>query len=203
MASVKEQRMNFLKNIADGLKINQRAEDDEYFLDDDYYDGDDDYEDEQPRSGGFFGKKQSNNYEQQSEQRSGGFFGKKITTVSNTSMQVTMKKPKNINDSRDICDELLDGKAVVINLEGISNDVAQRITDFTYGAVYSLDGDIKAISKFILIASPSTVELSGDFVETFSMDSNSNQSLSFNSRSTSYYGDQRMARTGTGFSFNG
>ena len=183
VASVKEQRMNFLKNIADGLKINQRAEDDEYFLDDDYYDGDDDYEDEQPRSG--------------------GFFGKKITTVSNTSMQVTMKKPKNINDSRDICDELLDGKAVVINLEGISNDVAQRITDFTYGAVYSLDGDIKAISKFILIASPSTVELSGDFVETFSMDSNSNQSLSFNSRSTSYYGDQRMARTGTGFSFNG
>lgn len=187
--------MSFFRNIADGLRINQKPEDDEYFLDDDYYDGDDEYEDEQPRSSGIFGKKQSG-YEQQSEQRTGGLFGRKLTTVSNTAMQVTMKKPKNIDDSKDICDELLDGKAVVINLEGINGDLAQRITDFTYGAVYSLNGDIQMISRFILIASPSTVELSGDFVKGFSMNSNNNQS-------PSYYNEQRASRAGSGFSFNG
>ncbi len=192
-APVKELKMSFFRNIADGLRINQKPEDDEYFLDDDYYNGDDEYEDEQPKSG-IFGKKQSG-YEQQSEQRTGGLFGRKLTTVSNTSMQVTMKKPKNIDDSKDICDELLDGKAVVINLEGINSELAQRITDFTYGAVYSLNGDIKMISRFILIASPSTVELSGDFVRGFSMNSNSNQN-------SSYYNEQRVSRAGNGFSFN-
>lgn len=183
--------MSFLDKIADSFRNNQEREDEEYFLDDDYYDEDEGYEDE-PKGGLFRNRASADNG---SEQRSGGFFGNRNKTVSvvPTAMQVTMKRPKSINDSKDICDDLLDGRAVVINLEGVNSDIAQRIIDFTFGAVYSIDGDLKSISKYTFIASPHSVELSGDFREFGDMDS---------SRSSAYYGGQRQTRS-AGFAFNG
>ena len=60
-------------------------------------------------------------------------------------------------------DYLLSGKAVVLNMEGIHTEVAQRIIDFTSGATYSMRGNLQKISSYIFIATPDSVELSGDF----------------------------------------
>ena len=76
-------------------------------------------------------------------------------------MEVTMIKPTSMEDSRDICDYLLAGKAVVLNMEGIHTEVAQRIIDFTSGATYSMNGNLQKISNYIFIATPDSVELSG------------------------------------------
>ena len=78
-------------------------------------------------------------------------------------MEVTMIKPTSMDDSRDICDYLLSGKAVVLNMEGIHMETAQRIIDFTSGATYSMNGNLQKISNYIFIATPQSVELSGDF----------------------------------------
>lgn len=182
--------MGIINKIVDGFKVNQNQEDEDYFLDDDYYDEADDYEDEAPK-GGLFKNRNADN----PEPRSSGFFGSraKVIPVQSNSMQVTMKKPKSLDDSREICDDLLDGKAVVINLEGINTDTAQRIIDFTYGAIYSIDGDIQSISRYIFIASPHSVELSGDFAGGFGLPGSS----------SSYSAEPRNTRTGSGFTFNG
>lgn len=79
-----------------------------------------------------------------------------------------MIKPTSIEDARDICDYLLDGKAVVLNMEGIHMEVAQRIIDFTSGATYSMNGNLQKISSYIFIATPESVELSGDFQDLLS-----------------------------------
>ena len=47
-------------------------------------------------------------------------------------------------------------------------EVAQRIIDFTCGATYSMNGNLQKISNYIFIATPETVELSGDFRELLS-----------------------------------
>lgn len=78
-------------------------------------------------------------------------------------MEVTMIKPSSMDDSRDICDYLLNGKAVVLNMEGLHSEIAQRIIDFTCGAAYAIDGNLQKISNYIFIATPENVELSGDF----------------------------------------
>ena len=39
----------------------------------------------------------------------------------------------------------------------------QRIIDFTSGATYSMNGNLQKISSYIFIATPESVELSGDF----------------------------------------
>ena len=73
-----------------------------------------------------------------------------------------------MEDAKEICDYLLAGKAVVLNMEGINTETAQRIIDFTSGATYSMNGNLQKISSYIFIATPQTVELSGDFQDLFS-----------------------------------
>lgn len=78
-------------------------------------------------------------------------------------MEVTMIKPTGMDDSREICSYLLSGKAVVLNMEGLQLEVSQRIIDFTSGAAFSIDGQLQKISTYIFIATPNSVELSGEF----------------------------------------
>ena len=82
-------------------------------------------------------------------------------------MEVSMVKPTAIEDAKEICDYLLAGKAVVLNMEGLHTEVAQRIIDFTSGATYSMNGNLQKISNYIFIATPESVELSGDFQDLF------------------------------------
>ena len=78
-------------------------------------------------------------------------------------MEVCVIKPASMEDTREIADTLLAGCTVVLNLEGIDVDIAQRIIDFTSGATYSMNGNLQKISSYIFIATPDSVELSGDF----------------------------------------
>ena len=50
-------------------------------------------------------------------------------------------------------------------MEGMRMEMAQRIIDFTCGATYSMNGNLQKISNYIFIATPASVELSGDFPE--------------------------------------
>jgi cell division inhibitor SepF len=79
--------------------------------------------------------------------------------------EVCIMKPGTFEDSQEICDMLLSGRAAVINLEGLDVDLAQRIMDFISGAVYSLNGKLHQISSFIFIISPESVDISGDYAD--------------------------------------
>lgn len=92
-------------------------------------------------------------------------------------MEVTMIKPTSMDDSRDICDYLLAGKAVVLNMED-HMETAQRIIDFTSGATYSMNGNLQKISNYIFIATPDSVELSGDFQDILSAGATSGMDMS-------------------------
>ena len=82
---------------------------------------------------------------------------------SSSSMEVSVIKPVSMEDGRDICDTLLDECTVVLNLEGLDVDLAQRIIDFTCGACYSIGGSIQMISSYIFILTPSSVDITGDY----------------------------------------
>lgn len=80
-----------------------------------------------------------------------------------TGMEVCVIKPKNVEEAREITDTLLSGRAVILNLEGLHVDVAQRIIDFTSGSCYSINGNLQKVSNYIFIITPETVDISGDF----------------------------------------
>lgn len=76
-----------------------------------------------------------------------------------------VSKPKSFSECQDISDILVGGTAVVINLEGFDDEVAQRIMDFVSGTVYAINGTLNTIATRIYLVSPESVSISGD-VET-------------------------------------
>ncbi|MCH4039999.1 MAG: cell division protein SepF [Eubacteriales bacterium] len=78
-------------------------------------------------------------------------------------MEVNVVRPSSMEDTWEIADTLLDGCTVVINLEGLDVDVAQRVVDFTCGVCYSLGGNLQKISNYIFLLTPAGVDISGDF----------------------------------------
>lgn len=82
--------------------------------------------------------------------------------VRGSGMEVSIQKPATFEDSSEICDVLLTGKAAIVNLEGIDVDVAQRIIDFVSGACYAMSGNIQKVSSYIFIVTPSGIDISGD-----------------------------------------
>ena len=81
---------------------------------------------------------------------------------SNT-MQVKVIKPVNVDEnSREIVDTLKSGCTILLNLEGLDIDIAQRIIDFSSGVCSALDGNFRKISTFIFLITPNTVGISGD-----------------------------------------
>ena len=84
---------------------------------------------------------------------------------ANRNLEVCIMKPSTFADSQDICDLLLEGRAVVVNLEGFDPLEAQRIMDFISGCVYSINGRLHQISRYIFIFSPDSIDISGDYLD--------------------------------------
>ena len=91
--------------------------------------------------------------------------GSKVVPIKTTrdGLEVCVMKPKNFEDSQDICDVLLSNCVAIVNLEDNDIVVSQRIMDFISGAVYSVNGKLFQISDLIFIAAPGTVDVSGDY----------------------------------------
>lgn len=153
--------MSILNKIMDTMRLTD--DDDDYFVDDEYD------EDDRPAKRRMFNKRDDDDYDYEDEQpepkpRFLSRSSSKVVPIRR-GMEVSLVKPTTMEDSREISDYLLAGKAVVLNMEGIHMEVAQRIIDFTSGATYSMNGNLQKISNYIFIATPETVELSGDFQE--------------------------------------
>lgn len=88
--------------------------------------------------------------------------------IGGSGMEVCVIRPSSVEDAREITDTLLANRTVVLNLEGIEVDTAQRIIDFTSGSCYAISGNLQKISHYIFIITPASVDISGDFQEILS-----------------------------------
>ena len=149
--------MSFLSKIMDTMKLTEEE-------DDGYFEPDEEYEVAKPARKNLFNSREAEDDMDEQEDMKPRFFGRSSKVVPmRKAMEVSLIKPTSIEDAREICDFLLAGKAVVLNMEGIHTEIAQRIIDFTSGATYSMNGNLQKISNYIFIATPDSVELSGDF----------------------------------------
>lgn len=148
--------MSLLSKLMDTMRLY----DDE---DDDYFGSDDDYDTlDKPAKKSLFNSRDDDDFDDTEDKPK--FFSRSPKVVPmRRGMEVSLIKPTGIEDAKEICDYLLAGKAVVLNMEGIHTEIAQRIIDFTSGATYSMNGNLQKISNYIFIATPESIELSGDF----------------------------------------
>lgn len=93
---------------------------------------------------------------------------RQMRKMSDAGMEVCVIKPTTVEDAREITETLLANRTVVLNLEGLDVEIAQRIIDFTSGSCYAMSGNLQKISHYIFIITPASVDISGDFQEILS-----------------------------------
>ena len=144
-----------------------RIEDDEDYEDDDgmYTEEDDAKQQKSSSRKSFQNVKNEETDDEESSGRRPGFLSSKSKVVPmKPAMQVNIISPTSFEDSQEICNKLLSGRPVVVNLEGFDPDNAQRIMDFISGCIYAINGKYNQIAKYIFIFSPETVDISSDSI---------------------------------------
>lgn len=165
--------MGVMDKFLNYMRLN--GEDDEYY-DEDYMD---DEEEVQPASSrrkepAKAAREQEEEYQERPAKRTQPV--NKITPISKPSvkrtsigagMEVCVIKPTSVEEAREITETLLANRTVVLNLEGLDVDIAQRIIDFTSGSCFAIGGNLQKISHYIFIITPASVDISGDFQDIF------------------------------------
>ncbi len=64
--------------------------------------------------------------------------------------------PESFDEARNVCNNIKENVAVIVNLENMKKDLGQRIVDFVSGAIFALDGSITKISNGIFVVAPNT-----------------------------------------------
>ena len=88
---------------------------------------------------------------------------KVVNIHSNNQFKVVIMQPESFDDAREVCDHLKNKKPIVVNLENLNKETAQRVVDFLSGSVYGLDGDIQKVSAGIFLIAPNNVDIMGQF----------------------------------------
>lgn len=169
--------MGVMDKFLNYMKLNGE-EDDEYY-DDDYLDE----EDEEPAPPRRTSASKVRDMEGYGDERASvppakkqSYGSGKITPIKQPSsrkggnangMEVCVIKPTTVEDAREITETLLANRTVVLNLEGLDVDIAQRIIDFTSGSCFAISGNLQKISHYIFIITPASVDISGDFQDIF------------------------------------
>lgn len=79
--------------------------------------------------------------------------------------EVFLTEPRVYAEAQEIADQLLQKKAVIVNLQRIDREQALRIVDFLSGTVYSLNGDIQRVGTDIFLCTPENVEVGGEITD--------------------------------------
>ena len=164
--------MSVLDKFLNVMRLN--PDDDDDFYNEDYYE---DYEEEEkPSRKKSRSRDKSEDEDYYAEERKAAPVKEKtakttprVTPIRSTrkqgsGMEVCVIKPTSVEDAREITETLLANRTVVLNVEGLDLEVAQRIIDFTSGSCFAISGDLQKISNYIFIITPPNVDISGDFL---------------------------------------
>lgn len=73
--------------------------------------------------------------------------------------QVILFSPKNFDEAGELVNYLMQGRSVVMTLEGLPNETARRLLDFLSGVTFALQGKITPVSAKTYFVSPQNVDL--------------------------------------------
>ena len=153
----------FIDKMMDIMKLNEYDEDETF----DEIDGFDDF-DEEPiinDTRNFKSYKGGKKPSYQSTNTSTSNTSKVVNFQASVQMEVVVIQPETYDEAQDICDHIKSQRPVIINLEKIERNIAQRIMDFVSGSCYTLNGNLQRVTNNIFIIAPENVEIAGDFRE--------------------------------------
>ncbi|WP_019378509.1 cell division protein SepF [Virgibacillus halodenitrificans] len=91
-----------------------------------------------------------------------------LTSMQQATSKVVLCEPRNYNEAQEIADNIVNRRAVVINLQRVDRNQAKRIVDFLSGTVYAVKGDIQKLGAETFLCTPDNVDVTGSISEAFS-----------------------------------
>lgn len=88
--------------------------------------------------------------------------GNVVSLPTTAQMKMVVYHPISYEDTQNIIDNLKSRKPVIVNMEELELDCAQRILDFMAGAIYALNGTIYKISRGIFVVAPTNYDVIGN-----------------------------------------
>ena len=80
----------------------------------------------------------------------------------NANAKVVLKEPVQFDEAQNIADDLLLGKAVILNIESCDPEIAAKLVDFIGGVIYAIGGDIQKITDDTIVAAPANIDIAKD-----------------------------------------
>lgn len=90
-----------------------------------------------------------------------------LSSMKQATSKVVLCEPRTYNEVQEIADQIVNRRAVVINLERIDHHEARRIIDFLSGTVYAVEGEIQKLGTQTFLCAPDNIEISGSISENY------------------------------------
>lgn len=79
--------------------------------------------------------------------------------------KIVLYEPRVYSDAKEVAQNLLNQKAIIINFSRMDDASARRVVDFITGTVYALNGEIQRVGDKIFLATPPKFETDGKITE--------------------------------------
>lgn len=83
-----------------------------------------------------------------------------------SSADVCIIRPKRFEECQEIIDVLKSGRVIFLTFDSTNPAIANRIMDFSFGAVYALDAQIIQLSGNNFVIAPEDAEISGEYLNS-------------------------------------
>ncbi|WP_276805108.1 cell division protein SepF [Lactobacillus hominis] len=88
-----------------------------------------------------------------------------INSGSTPTSKIVLYEPRVYSDAKEVAQNLLSNKAIIINFARMDDAQSRRIVDFITGTVYALNGEIQRVGDKIFLATPPKFETDGKIAE--------------------------------------
>ncbi len=93
-----------------------------------------------------------------------------------SNVQITIHEPITYDDAPKVLNDVKQQKIVLLNFEMLEMDKKKQVFEFVAGGIYSLEAQIKKVTKDLFVISPKGVYVEGKSADSYS----ENSSFSFN-----------------------
>ncbi|RHW46883.1 cell division protein SepF [Bombilactobacillus bombi] len=76
--------------------------------------------------------------------------------------EIRVVEPRRYSDAKEIAKDLLNNRAVLVNLKNVNEEQMRRITDFLTGTVFAINGDIRRVDQNVFLYTPTNFQIDND-----------------------------------------
>ncbi|MDY0405954.1 cell division protein SepF [Virgibacillus sp. 179-BFC.A HS] len=89
-----------------------------------------------------------------------------LASIQQQNVKIVLCEPRTYNEAQEIADNIVNRRAVVVNLKRLDHGQAIRVLDFLSGTVYAVNGVMQKLSADTFLCAPDNLKITGSISES-------------------------------------